>query len=173
MSNPNIKTVFFGDPNVGKTTFVKRFITGRWDTQYIPTLGVDVYPCCLSTSKGRFCIDLWDLAGQEKYGLSRDQYYQGAKVGIGMFDLHSPNSLRSVDEWITSFKAAVPDALVILVGNKCDLGFSIHQGKAIRTVIEKHNVKMYPISAKNLYNQEKPFLDILRWNTGDPTLILV
>jgi len=51
----------------GKSTFCKKMITGVFETSYIPTLGVEVYPIC----DGNY----WDTAGQHKYGGLRDGYY--------------------------------------------------------------------------------------------------
>lgn len=46
------KLVLVGDGGVGKTTFVKRHLTGEFEKKYIATLGVEVHPMSFYTSKG-------------------------------------------------------------------------------------------------------------------------
>lgn len=42
---------------------------------YIATLGVEVHPLTFHTNFGTICFNVWDTAGQEKFGGLRDGYY--------------------------------------------------------------------------------------------------
>ena len=68
------KVVLVGDGGVGKTTFVKRHITGEFEKKYIATLGVEVHPMVFYTTLGEVRMNVWDTAGQEKLGGLRDGY---------------------------------------------------------------------------------------------------
>ncbi len=71
---PEFKLVFVGDGGVGKTTFVKRHITGEFERRYIATVGVEVHPMVFYTNHGAIRFNVWDTAGQEKLSGLRDGY---------------------------------------------------------------------------------------------------
>jgi hypothetical protein len=54
--------------SVGKTTFVKRHLTGEFEKKYVATLGVEVHPLRFHTNFGPMVFNCWDTAGQEKFG---------------------------------------------------------------------------------------------------------
>jgi GTP-binding nuclear protein Ran len=58
------KVVLLGDGGVGKTTFVKRHLTGEFEKKYVATQGVDVSSIIFYTNKGPIKLSLWDTAGQ-------------------------------------------------------------------------------------------------------------
>merc|ERR1719213_1161079 len=61
---PEFKLVLVGDGGVGKTTLVKRHLTGEFEKKYIPTLGVEVHPLAFNTNCGTLCFNVWDTAGR-------------------------------------------------------------------------------------------------------------
>ena len=71
---PEYKLVLVGDGGVGKTTFVKRHLTGEFEKKYIATLGVEVHPMTFYTTSGKIRFMVWDTAGQEKLSGLRDGY---------------------------------------------------------------------------------------------------
>ena len=68
------KLILVGDGGTGKTTFVKRHLTGEFEKKYIATIGVEVHPLTFHTNRGVICFNVWDTAGQEKFGGLRDGY---------------------------------------------------------------------------------------------------
>ena len=53
---PEFKLVLIGDGGVGKTTFVKRHLTGDYEKRYIATVGVEVHPLTFYTNRGPVCF---------------------------------------------------------------------------------------------------------------------
>jgi GTP-binding nuclear protein Ran len=72
---PTFKCVLVGDGGTGKTTFVKRHLTGKFEKNYVATSGVEVHPLLFNTSRGSILFNVHDTSGQEKFGGLRDGYY--------------------------------------------------------------------------------------------------
>ena len=166
---PTFKLVLVGDGGVGKTTFVKRHLTGEFEKKYIATLGVEVHPLKFMTNRGPICFNVWDTAGQEKFGGLRDGYYIQGQCAIVMFDVTSRVTYKNVPNWYRDLIRVCDNIPIVLVGNKVDVKDRKVKAKTI-TFHRKKNIQYYDISAKSNYNFEKPFLYLARKLTGDPNL---
>ncbi len=85
---PTFKCVLVGDGGTGKTTFVKRHLTGEFEKKYVATLGVEVHPLVFNTSRGSIRFNVWDTAGQEKFGGLRDGYYIQVELSLKLLENH-------------------------------------------------------------------------------------
>ncbi|PRP85257.1 RAN, member RAS oncogene family-like [Planoprotostelium fungivorum] len=168
---PNLKLVLVGDGGTGKTTFVKRHLTGEFEKKYIATLGVEVRPLQFYTTRGPIVFNVWDTAGQEKFGGLRDAYYIQGQAAIIMFDVTARATYKNVPNWHRDLVRICPDIPIVLCGNKVDVKDRKVKPKMI-TFHRKKNLQYYDISAKSNYNYEKPFLYLARKLTGDTTLEL-
>jgi GTP-binding nuclear protein Ran len=157
---------------VGKTTFVKRHLTGEFEKRYVATLGVEVHPLEFQTSRGAIIFNVWDTAGQEKFGGLRDGYYIQGQCAIIMFDVTSRMTYKSVPNWHRDLVRVCENIPIVLVGNKIDVKDRKVTARMI-TFHRKKNLQYYEVSAKSNYNFEKPFLWLARKLTGDPSLSLV
>jgi len=169
---PTFKLVLVGDGGTGKTTFVKRHLTGEFEKKYIATLGVEVHPLRFSTNLGELIFDVWDTAGQEKFGGLRDGYYINGQCGIIMFDVTSRITYKNVPNWHRDLVRVCENIPIVLTGNKVDVKERKVKAKAI-TFHRKKNLQYYDISAKSNYNFEKPFLWLARKLTGNASLDFV
>jgi GTP-binding nuclear protein Ran len=161
-----------GDGGTGKTTFVKRHLTGEFEKKYIATLGVEVHPLLFHTNHGPICFNTWDTAGQEKFGGLRDGYYIQGQCGIIMFDVTSRITYKNVPNWHRDLVRVCENIPIVLCGNKVDIKERKVKPKTI-TFHRKKGLQYYDISAKSNYNFEKPFLWLARKLTGNPDLDFV
>lgn len=166
----NHKIIMVGDGGVGKTTFVHRHRTGEFKRNYIATMGVDVYPLVFRTNLGLTTLNIWDCAGQERFGGLRAGYYIEAKGAIVMFDAASRLSYTAVDAWVEKIRAVCPDIPIVLCRNKVDLRETEVKAKDITKHTDLNLYKFYDISAKSNYNFEKPFLALVRKLENDENL---
>jgi len=166
---PTFKLILVGDGGTGKTTYVKRHLTGEFEKKYVATLGVEVHPLRFQTNYGPICFNVWDTAGQEKFGGLRDGYYIQGQCAILMFDVTSRVTYKHVPNWHRDLVRVCENIPIVLVGNKVDIKDRRVKAKNI-TFHRKKNLQYYDISAKSNYNFEKPFLWLARKLTGKQNL---
>ena len=85
------------------------------------TLGVEVHPLTFNTNFGTICFNVWDTAGQEKFGGLRDGYYIQGQCGIIMFDVTSRITYKNVPNWHRDLKRVCENIPIVLCGNKVDV----------------------------------------------------
>ncbi|CAM0910134.1 unnamed protein product [Alopecurus aequalis] len=168
----DFKLVLVGDGGTGKTTFVKRHVTGEFEKKYEPTIGVEVRPLDIHTSHGKIRFSCWDTAGQEKFGGLRDGYYIHGHCAIIMFDVTSRLTYKNVPTWHRDICRVCENIPIVLCGNKVDVKNRQVKSKMV-TFHRKKSLQYYEISAKSNYNFEKPFLYLARKLTGDMNLQFV
>ncbi|KAK2963318.1 putative Ypt/Rab-type GTPase ypt7 [Blattamonas nauphoetae] len=159
-----LKVLVVGDLGVGKTSIIQRYVNGLFDREYKATIGVDFAYKLIPISKDKVVrLQLWDIAGQERYGNMTRVYYREAFGAMIVFDLSRPNTLDSVRKWKADIDAKVrlPDAKqtpipVILLANKCDMvKNSINPAQLDAFCKENSIVKWFETSAKENINVEE------------------
>lgn len=173
MSEPaTYKVVLLGSGGCGKTTWIRRHISGQFVPTYFPTVGVEVHPITFKTSEGDVRINFWDTAGQEKLGGLRDGYYIQADASILFYDSSSKLSYNQVAQWNDDFERVAPGKPKVVCGNKVDLPED--QLKVTDPAIHRDlGCPFYFTSGLSLYNYEKPILEIVRRLRDSPNLTFV
>ncbi|CAD2217317.1 GTP-binding protein nuclear protein Ran [Angomonas deanei] len=166
------KLILVGDGGTGKTTFVKRHMTGEFEKRYVATVGVEVHPLTFHTNCGTICFNCWDTAGQEKFGGLRDGYYIEGQCAIIMFDVTSRNTYKNVPNWYRDITRVCDKIPIVLVGNKVDCADRQVKAKMIN-FHHKKGLQYYDVSAKSNYNFEKPFVWLAKSLARSPDLQLV
>jgi len=169
---PTFKLILVSDKGTRKTTFVKRHLTGEFEKKYVATLGVEVHPLTFTTNCGPIRFNVWDTAGQEKFGGLRDGYYIQGQAAIVMFDVTSRITYKNVQNWHKDLVRVCEGIPIVLCGNKVDIKDRKVKPKQI-TFHRKKNLQYYDISAKSNYNFEKPFLWLARKLVGNANLQFV
>ncbi|XP_011814996.1 PREDICTED: GTP-binding nuclear protein Ran-like [Colobus angolensis palliatus] len=161
------KFVLVGDSGTGKTTFVKRHLTGEFE-KCIATVGVKVHPLVFHTNRGPIKFNVWDTASQDKFSELRDGYYNQAQCAIIMFDVTSRVTYKNVPTWHRD------QVWCVKTSPSCCVDIKNRKVKAKSIVFhQRKNLQYYDISAKSNYNFEKPFLWLARKLIGDPNLEFV
>ena len=105
------KVVLVGDAKVGKTSLVCYALTGELENRYIPTLGVEVHPIVWdSPSMGLKRFNVWDCAGNPRFGGLRDGYYIQADIAIV---LYNNDGLNSNEDWVALVRGVRPTIPIV------------------------------------------------------------
>jgi GTP-binding nuclear protein Ran len=157
---PEYKVVLLGPQKCGKSKWIKRFMTGEFDSKYIETIGVEIVPIVLTTNYGKYRLNCFDISGDSKFdGLSDGFCIASDAV---MFFRKSPDKPSRFEKL-----SLISNCPKVYVTSKFDL----KKNQSIKD-IDNGSIKkpFYQISAKSNYNFEKPFISLLRQLTGHEDL---
>lgn len=121
---PVFKVVLLGEPASGKTSLALRAYTGQPASKaYVATLGAQVYPLAVTVrsretgASAQVGVNVWDVAGQERFGGLRDGYYVGADAAIVLTRATSSASRRAeaLARWAGDFRRAAAGRPVFVV----------------------------------------------------------
>jgi GTP-binding nuclear protein Ran len=113
------KVVLVGDGGVGKTSLIKRLKLDKFEKRYLPTVGVNVHS--YSVQNNHVHYNIWDTAGQEKFGGLKNEYYENANLGIVMCANNSYLTQKSVRQWQLDIRETCGNIPIVIVRNKWDL----------------------------------------------------
>ena len=145
-----------------------------FETKYVAMLlGGEVHSLVFHTTHGPIKCNVWDTAGQEKYGGLRDGYYINGHGAILLFDVNSGVTYKNTVNWHRDLTRTCDDLPIVLCGNKVESKDRKVKAKHITLHRKKNLVQYYDMSAKANYNVEKPFLWLARKLLGDDQLQFV
>ncbi len=152
------KIVVVGDIGTGKTSIIKRYVHNIFSMHYKSTIGVDFALKVINWDQENVIrLQLWDIAGQERFGNMTRVYYKEAVAAIVVFDVTRESTFEAVQKWKNDIdtKVLLPNGdniPVILFANKCDLTkeFFYDSKKIIDDFCEKYGfLTWFNTSAKN------------------------
>ena len=130
-SEASFKIITMGNSGVGKSSIIKRFISGKFETKTISTIGFGSFNKEITLKNGtKIKLNIIDTAGQENYKALSASYIKNADGVLFVFAFDDQKSFEDISEWINNFKEnssldfseKLP---AYLVGNKCDLDLVI------------------------------------------------
>jgi len=118
------KIIVIGDPAVGKTSLINRFIQDKFTADYKETIGTNILRKTIELKEMTINMTLWDIAGQERWTDMRHVYYQGSSGCIMVYDVSRPITFKHIEEyWYPDFRNFCKEEKVpvILIANKNDV----------------------------------------------------
>jgi small GTP-binding protein len=157
------KIVILGDPAVGKTSLIRRYVVNAFDEKYISTIGARVSKKEVSVSTVtppvRMDMMIWDLIGSKESSRLHEMYYKGAEGALVVCDISRLSTIENMGMWVESFRKGVGDRPALLIINKADLqGFWTLDEDGMESLAARHHTFYYMTSAKTGANVESAFL---------------
>jgi Ras-related protein Rab-11A len=156
-----LKLVLLGDAAVGKTSLIDMYAHHRFKEDYKPTLGVNIVVKEIDEVGAKIRLVIWDIAGQNKYNLSRYMFFQGVVGALFVYDATREESFQNIEsKWVKDLNEyGDQDLIFVLIGNKIDLEdsrlVSTERGKELADRIDASD--FIETSAKYGDNVEEAF----------------
>lgn len=120
------KIIVVGDPAIGKTSLIRKYVKYQFEKDYIPTVGVSISKQPIELEFGgkklKINLMLWDLAGQPQFFLLHKVYFNGANGVLLGFDLTRTHTYSNTKEWHKELvKNGLASLPMVFCGNKSDL----------------------------------------------------
>jgi small GTP-binding protein len=161
-----LKIVLLGDGAVGKTAIQTRYTKGFFREDYKVTIGMQyaVKVCDIVASSGQkqqLRLQIWDLAGQERFHFMRSAFIEGSKGAVLVYDVTKRKSFDNLDAWLTELSNAIGGKVpMVLVGNKTDLPDRVVSSKEGKAFAKKNGLAFLEASAKTGDQIDDVFMEI-------------
>ncbi|XP_066934680.1 uncharacterized protein [Clytia hemisphaerica] len=162
------KLVVIGDLLVGKTSFIGRLVHGMFRVRYNATIGVDFRLKVATFKNVLYRLQIWDIAGQERYGNNTKLYYKDSALAIIIYDVTRYSTFEAVPKWLSDFQKKCANIPFCVLANKVDQPKA--EGKEFPSF--KEALFSLEISSKTGYNIEEVLHQILEYfHHNDVTFI--
>lgn len=116
------KILVVGDIGTGKTSIIKKYVHGTFQSGYKCTIGVDFAMKTIEREDYTVKLLLWDIAGQERFSSMTRIYYREASAAVIVYDISRSSTHSSVTNWLEDLRLKLgPDIPVFIFSNKCDV----------------------------------------------------
>ena len=155
-----IKVIIVGNGGIGKTSLMTRFAEGKFDNQYLKTLGVDFLEkrVFVPSVHENVTFYLYDTAGQEEFHALTRSFYKGAGAAMLAFSTVDRNSFTAIPDWISRVREECGRIPMVLVQTKTDLiEKSALSGKEVEDLVVEQNLRLFQVCAKDNINCNEVF----------------
>ncbi len=162
-SEEAITIMILGNSQVGKTSFILRFVENTFQSTYLSTVGIDFKVKNINLGDKEYKLILYDTAGQERYKSLAPNLIKKACGIILVYDITNKSSFDSIPEIMEKVKEEKGNNFpMVLVGNKIDLEQrrEIEKEKG-ELLAEKNGIDFYEVSNKEGINIQEAGLAIV------------
>lgn len=172
-----LKIFLLGSPTVGKTSLTDRYVSGRFERDFISGLGMefDIKSITLDAADSptgepvKVELQIWDRPGVDFTRKSARlslimSYLRGTSGTLLVYDLTDLETLLALPRWSDHVLEQAPGAVNVLVGNKSDLTgerkVTAKQARVVATRVDA--VGSFETSAKTGDKVDEAFLAVTK-----------
>ncbi len=117
------KVNLLGDPAVGKTSLILRYVKNVYGEEYLKTLGTNVYTKEVPLTGARVKLVIYDIMGEKDFTAVQQSAFRGSAGAIAVADVTRRETVNNlVDEWLERYRPlSTEEPPIILAINKDDL----------------------------------------------------
>lgn len=117
------KIMLLGEIGVGKSSLVRRLVLDRFDVDYTPTIGVDVYSYEVpeAVAGERISLVIFDTDGNYSESIFKHVYIKQAAAALIVGDILRRSTLEMMVRLADGFVERLPGRHYSFVTNKADL----------------------------------------------------
>jgi small GTP-binding protein len=171
------RVVLIGDASTGKSSLLMRYVRDRFSESNSSTIGIDfaareVKPA--AAAKRCVQLQIWDVAGQERFRAVARSYYRNSAGAILVFDANCARSFESLAFWLKEFQEhnGHPEPInsqwgppVVLLCNKVDRPDAERQvtHEQIKALAEEYGIPAwFEVSAKSGFQVHAAFSELAK-----------
>jgi Ras-related protein Rab-5C len=154
------KVMLLGEIGVGKSSLARRLVFDKFEFDYKPTIGVDVFRYEVPDRPGRPSMTLivWDTDGNFGDAIFRHIYMKEAAAALIIGDLSRPPTLDSMVKLGAGFAEVFPGRHIGYVVNKTDL-LPDAEAAPLPTELTRPGINLVRASAKTGDHVPEAFID--------------
>ena len=157
------KILLIGDSNVGKTPFLLRFTDDTLTSNDLSKIGLDFKIKIINIENKLIKLQIWDIAGEERFRTVTETYYKGTHGIILMYDITDQNSFKNIRNWMKQIEAKADKSIKkVLVGNNCDKPDRVVTEEEGKKLAEEFNMGFFETSAKTNQNVNEVFYYLVK-----------
>jgi Ras-related protein Rab-11A len=146
-----LKVILLGEPGVGKTNIISRYLSGSFNQSSNPTIGSTFGEKNIKKDGLTYSLKVWDTTGQEKYNSITKLFVKGSHIVILVYSIDNLQSFEKLNFWYNYIKEELQEGKYILgiLGNKRDLFESeVVSEEDVKRLAKKKNAIFGLVSAK-------------------------
>jgi len=146
-----LKVILLGEPGVGKTNIISRYLSGSFNQSSNPTIGSTFGEKIIKKEGVTYSLKVWDTTGQERYNSITKLFVKGSHIVILVYSIDNLQSFEKINFWYNYIKEELQEGKYILgiLGNKRDLyEFEVVSEEDGKKLAQKKNAVFGLVSAK-------------------------
>ena len=148
-----MKIVVVGDTDVGKTSIVSRYVTGKFVSEQNPTVGAGFLSKALTVEDRSLVLNIWDTAGQERFRSLAQLFYRDAQAIVIVYDITDSQAFEKLQSWRADVLEKGPKRTILaIVGTKED--------RVAEEAVSMDEVKAYAQTLGALYGKTSALADV-------------